>query len=135
MKKYYLTLPILAIFLSGCSLFPQNNSDLVGKAIEYSNRASKISNQAAGNLSSEDIRQMIDLQKQALTVAERVDINKLNEHYTDFGENWNEKYVTGLRMFIEGVEQRDNEKSLKGQVLLDEWGTWYSSNYQAIKSK
>lgn len=125
----------IIITFSGCSFAEQSNPELLSKSINYSNQAALILNQAGSNLNQENMIEIINLKKQALNEALRVDVVDLNNHYSDFGNQWESKYVKGLNLFIEGIESRDNQKSLQGQVLLDQWDEWYSANIDKIRSK
>ena len=122
------------ITLSGCSLSEPSNPERLSKSINYSNQAAVILNQTGSNLSQENMTEIIKLKKQALDEALLVDTKALNNQYQGFGDQWKSKYIKGLELFIEGIENGDNQKSLQGQVLLDQWGEWYSSNIDEIRS-
>lgn len=138
MTKKFQVFIILTIILllSGCSLLTAtNNPEHITKSIDFSNQATAIMNRDGTKLEAQEMKQVINFEKSALNEARLVDINALNKHYDNFGDNWRDKYIKGLELFIEGIEENNNEKSLSGQVLLDKYYTWYSANIDKIQKK
>lgn len=135
MKKYSLVLIIVTsifIFLGvGCGI-TDNNPEYLSNSINYSNQASEIINSDSQEINMD---KLLNLKTLALEEAKKVDIDKLNNHYDDFGNQWRDNYIVGLELFVSGIQEEDNEKSIRGQLLLDDWGDWYAKNIDQIKYK
>lgn len=117
---------------------PSTNENLkhFKASISYSNEAAKISNggQAYEIVDHSTIEKMLSYKKQALAEASAVDINALNQRLEGFGDHYKNEFIKGLKTHIEGFKNNDPDKFLKGQILLDQWGIWYSKNIQKIKN-
>lgn len=128
---------LLAILISACapatSLTPQYQH--FSKSIDYKNQATRILNkdQSPGVISKEDMLAVVDLTRQALAEAKLVDIDQLNRDYKDFGTHYRDEFIRGLKLFLDGYDSLDNKKNLEGQVLDDQWGTWYRQNADGIR--
>jgi hypothetical protein len=122
------------LLFQGCSLFSRtSNAEILSKSIDYSNQATLILNRNGSNLSADEMQNIVRLKKMALEEARLVDVESLNKQHDDFGNQWRDKYIKGLDMFIQGVENSDGVKLLQGQALLEEWGHWYTDNYNDIR--
>jgi len=118
--------------------FQTSGSSNVGhfsNSIDFANQATRVSNSGGAfeQVADEDIRAMVDYYRQALEEARKVDIAKLNSDYAGFGDHYRDEFMRGAELFIEGYEQSDAEKFLQGQVLLDQWGTWFTNNIDNIR--
>lgn len=76
---------------------------------------------------------MIDYYRQALNEARQVDIENLNRDYAGFGDHYQDDFIKGAELFVDGFESSNPEKFLEGQILLDRWGTWFSNNIDIIR--
>jgi hypothetical protein len=103
--------------------------------MEYFNEGAKILNKNGSyeTLDNQSMETIIKYNKLALKEAKLVNIKILNERYNGFGDHYNAEFVKGIEMFISGYEDNDDVKFLKGQVLIEQWGTWYSDNVAGIK--
>jgi hypothetical protein len=106
-------------------------------SIDFSNQAAKISNHSLPftDLKNEDIALIIDLKRKALNEALLVDCKKLNKRFDDFGSRFETVYIKGLTLLIDGYDNNNSENFISGQILLDNWGSWYSENFEKIKNK
>lgn len=113
----------------------QKNVEYFSSSINYHNEATKISNSPEGgkNMTQEDVVKMIENDKLALQQAKLVDISQLNAQYSGFGDHYRDEFIKGLDLFIGGVNDLDNKKSMQGQILLGQWGDWYNNNFDKIR--
>lgn len=134
--KNFLFLPVIAcglvLFGAGCLSSPSTNIQNFTKSINYDNQATKLLN--ASSATDQDLYDAIQYQQQALEVARLVDTEKLNEAYATFGDHYKSEFIAGLEVMINGYNNRDNNTFLEGQVILDQWGSWYEENIDKIRS-
>jgi len=79
------------------------------------------------------IGQVIDFQRRALREGKKVNINKLNKHHPNFGNFYRDYFLEGLKLNIIGYDSSRDDSFIKGQLLLDTWGKWYTANFDNIK--
>lgn len=113
------------------------NLDHFIKSLDLYYEATKIINQGEPyqTIDEKTIEEIIDFQKQALNEAEKVDIDMLNRRHDGFGKHYEDKFVKGLEALVDGHKNNDPSKFLQGQILLDQWGTWYLDNLDRIKKE
>jgi hypothetical protein len=104
-------------------------------AINYSNEAAKVINAlpALAVVEPNDMESVIGWMRKALSEATLVNIDDLNEIYPSLGDHFKDEFTEGLRLIIEGHENLDSIKSLRGQQLSNQWGNWYTKNVKAIR--
>lgn len=130
---------ILGVFIiSGCSSKNVNseNIKLFSESIDLSNSATIILNKIGDEnrqLTAEEYLQVLKHQKDSLSKAVLVDIERLNKDYKDFGNQYKNNFINGLELMIAGWEERDNDKLMQGQILDDKWENWYTDNINNIK--
>ena len=132
MKNLFLLLPVVLLFSCGNS--EKSNVEHFINSIEYVNKAHKISN--GGNdfyYKHSEIEDMVRLKQKALDEARKVKISSLNTRFRGFGDSYEKLFIKGLILYLEGIEDENQSKLTKGQLLLDEWGDWYSSNINRIR--
>ena len=102
----------------------------ITSSFEFSNKATSIVNQhnGVGMMDKDDLDKFIYYKKQALEEAKLVDIHILNQKLDGFGDHFKAEYLKGLETLIDGHENNNTGKFLEGQVLLDQWGLWFSKN-------
>jgi len=114
---------------AGCNGAPSINKEHFSKSIGYHNQASTVLNSGTSDsMQASKVEQMVVIYQKALAEGRQVDIQKLNEAHAGFGDHYRDSFIAGLNAFIEGYRTEDDQKFLHGQVLLDEWGTWYDQN-------
>ena len=123
---------------TGIGFLPSEDNKVVSEfiaSINSANEASKIINQgnAYSIISESDTKKIIDSYRLALSHAENVDTNLLNQKFSGWGDHFEEEFITGLRLVIDGHEKVDATTSLEGQALLDSWGDWFSEHVREIK--
>ena len=132
MKKLLLVLPIA--LLSSCGNSKKSSAEHFKNSIEYVNEANMISNGGNGYYYEDsEIEDMVSLKQKALDEARKVSISSLNKRFPGFGDSYENLFVNGLILFIDGIEDGNQSKLMKGQFLLDEWGDWYSCNRDRIQ--
>ena len=85
-----------------------------------------------GTVDQEVIDEVVRLEKLALAESSFVSIEELNDRYPGFGNHYRAELVAGLEAAIEGYEEGDNVRNLRGQFLLAKWGDWYAANREKI---
>lgn len=132
MKKLFLLLPTVLLF--SCTNSNKSNVEHFVNSIEYANEANEISN---GNSSiyyeQSEIEEMVRLKQMALDEARKVNISSLNKRFQGFGDSYEDLFINGLILFTTGMEDENQSKIIQGQLLLDEWGDWYSRNINRIR--
>ena len=132
MKKLFLLLSATLLF--SCSNSKKSSAEHFIRSIEYVNEAHKISN--VGNdsyLEYSELEDMVRLKQKVLHEARKVNISSLNKRFQGFGDSYEDLFIKGLILYIEGIEDENQSKLMKGQLLLDKWGDWYSSNINRIR--
>jgi hypothetical protein len=133
-----LALVLIIFIISGCSSKSENseNIKLFSESIDLSNSATIILNKIGDEnrqWTAEEYLQVLEHQKDSLSKAVLVDIEKLNKDYKDFGNQYKNNFINGLELMIAGWEERDNDKLMQGQILDDKWENWYTDNINNIK--
>lgn len=125
------------VIMQGCSNNSVEGENIThfSKSLDYDNQVARIINKTTGPafMAPTDSQAMIDLYKRALQEARLVDIGKLNQVFAGFGTHYNGEFISGHVMIIQGDSLLDNNLSLKGELLLDKWGTWYNQNIEKIR--
>lgn len=146
MKKIFKTIIFLIVFIAplyfiftyfAYSYFSNKTDDgnieHFSNAIDYSNQAAQISNENHADLRQKHIDQIITLYNSAIEEAKKVNIAELNADLDGFGTHFQDEFIKGLELQVEGFNGHDNKKLLQGQILSDKWGEWYTENYNQIK--
>lgn len=58
--------------------------------------------------------------------AKKVDISILEKMKKGLGKKYQDKYIKGLELQLEGIKNADSKKSLEGQILYDEYVNFVS---------
>ena len=126
---------LVPIFVFGKKSVNSENAIHLKQSIDYANNASRISNSmnAFDTFGIKEMTSIIDNYRKALSESQQVEINTLNERLSGFGKHYQNEFINGLNLIIEGFDENNQQKSFKGQVLLDNWGNWYSENLNKIK--
>jgi len=114
-----------------------NKSNLIylNNSINLSNEGTTIVNKNTPFSISRDnqIAQVIDFQRKALKEGKKVNINKLNKHHPNFGNYFRDYFLKGLDLYIIGYDSNREDSFIKGQLLLNTWGNWYTANFDNIR--
>lgn len=130
-KRFILIFVLISLLGLSCS---SSTIEYFSNSIEYANQASELINKSSMVISQTDSERMADYYRQALNEAERVDISELNSKYPEWGDRY-KFFISGLRLIIKGFENSDSSASLQGQVLLDNWGSWYRQHFEDIRKQ
>jgi hypothetical protein len=107
----------------------KNQIALVNSSKEYSDMAVKVMNIGdEGIVERNRIESFEELMKKAISDAEKVDTDLLNEIRKDFGTNFSEKYIKGIKLQLESFKDGSAKKMVRGQILYDEYVEWTSNN-------
>ncbi|MDO9464548.1 MAG: hypothetical protein Q7J67_04540 [bacterium] len=103
--------------------------------IESANLASRVVNRgsAFSVMSESDVDELMRHYRVALAHAEEVDIDFLNQKYDGWGDHFENEFLAGLRLVVEGNGKADATISLAGQKLIDSWGDWFNQNMNEIR--
>ncbi len=128
----------LIFVVSGCSFVAESNENIknFSESLDLKNKATEISNKAGDEkrqFTADEYTKFLEYQKSSLEKAKTVDIEKLNNDYKDFGNQYKENFIGGLALVIVGWEERNNDKLMQGQILSDKWWSWYDTNIEKIK--
>ena len=113
----------------------QSSARHFGNSIKYHNSAAEIVNKGRPfeAMSKEDAERMLHFLRKALAEAKAVKIDELNARLPGFGDQYRSKCIRGLEETIHGYENGDIDRSLRGQVLMEQWGDWYLANRGRIQ--
>lgn len=112
------------------------NSQQFYLAIEISQKATKLINEGgAGIVKQEELGGILNYQKQALEVGRKVSINELDKKHYSLGSNFENKFLKGITLYLEGMETVNTNTALKGQTLMSQWDDWYIANMVQIKKE
>ncbi|MBK5214204.1 MAG: hypothetical protein JJE55_11155 [Flavobacteriaceae bacterium] len=107
----------------------KNQIALVNSSKEYSDMAVKVMNSGdEGIVERNRIESFEELMKKALSDAEKVDTDLLNDMRKGFGTNFSEKYIKGIKLQLESFQDGNAKKMVRGQILYDEYVDWTSKN-------
>lgn len=107
-------------------------------SINYANQATRLLNQGKPFTirNRTELEKVIQYQKQALSEAKQVNLDDLNRIVDGFGAHYENEFIKGLELFINGFETNESGKFLQGQLLLDrKWGSWYEKNFDRIRNR
>lgn len=119
------------------SVSPESTISHFSKAIDYANKATAIINKGGAYqlLSQSDVEEIVGYYKKALAEAKEADIKSMNQYYPEFGDHFKSEFIKGLELAIQSYEKRDAMISISAHTLLNEWGDWYQSNIEGIRSR
>ena len=78
-------------------------------------------NAADGIVEKEIVEKHNLLLIKSIEIAKRVDISILEKMKKGFGKKYQDKYIRGLELRLEGIKNSDGKKALEGQILYDEY--------------
>lgn len=107
------------------------------QSIKKEQEAVKIRNAegAYTTIGKKKIHTILDKSQDALDKATLVDINNLNHLYNHLGDHYKNEFMKGLKLFINGANQKASAQFIRGQSLLFQWQDWFSKNYKHIGEK
>ena len=100
--------------LSGSS--QKESAKYFSLSIKANNQATILQN---GNGSLSEI---MKYRKQAYDYSNMVKINDLNKRLPGLGDKYFSLFKAGLNLQIEGYLTEDNDKLMRGQILVSQWG-------------
>lgn len=107
----------------------------IWKSINYYQTIVKEANKSApySEISKDEIQNTIQLLKNCLYEATFVSDAVLDKLLPEFKMNFRQKFQKGVQLYLEGLQNDDNKKLLSGQILIDEWGSWYINHMLDIE--
>lgn len=137
MKPLILAIMVLGVLLSACAVSTSSTAryEHFGKSIDYGNQAATIQNKLPDYkvIAKEDMKAIVDLQRQSLIEAKLVDIDQLNGDYKEFGTHYRDEFIKGLELFLDAYDTIDSSKNVEALMLLDRWEGWYRQNIDGIR--
>ena len=119
----FLFYPIIAISDSSFQESAKNFS----LSLKANNQATILQN-SNGSLS-----EIMKYRKKALDYANKTKQNDLNKRLPGLGDKYFMLFRNGLEFQIEGYLSEDNNKLLKGQLLVSQRGQWFTANIDKIR--
>lgn len=99
------------------------------KSIEWNNKRIQLANKDTTLLvSSEDMSLIKEYLKYAIDEAKKVDTVVLNSVKNGYGNVYYDKYLKGMEMELKGIEEGNNNMSIDGQLMYDEFLNWLNEN-------
>ncbi|MCG2725306.1 MAG: hypothetical protein L6420_03440 [Elusimicrobia bacterium] len=129
---------ILASFLLSSQNDPRGiTASHVINAINYKNQATIIinSDKESSVIRKNESDAMFKFYNNALSEAKMADIALMNEHFPGFGDHFEQEFIKGLEMILDGHKSGDVKKSINGQLLGGQWTKWYNENFDKIQKK
>jgi hypothetical protein len=129
----FIVLPLLIyfMFISIPHKIDQNYVKHYIKSIDYVNESTDIQNSRRTDQAS--MNMILNLLNNAFVESKSVDINLLNIHYKNLGNHYKNEFIKGLELVIMGYQESDSIKVINGYILLNNWGNWYTENFDKIK--
>lgn len=106
-----------------------------GDSLRFIQQAIEVLNKQQGfivTIPKSDLETILAAYKSSSKEAQQVDTNLLNEYVEGLGTIYRDKFIPGLQDLIKGIEDSDTKADLRGQLLLNQWGSWYNKNFDAI---
>lgn len=88
------------------------------KAIDLNNQATEIANSTSLVVTADEMSRILELRRAALAEARKVDIGALNAERNGLGDLFQEKFLRGLELYVEGDGRSD---LVLGQTRLAQW--------------
>ena len=88
-----------------------------------------------GIVRQEEMDSILDYEKQALEIGREVNIDELDKKYPKLGSSFNNNFLNGIALYIEGMKTGSVSKAIEGQNLKSKWDSWYIDHLGKIKSK
>ncbi len=113
------------------------------RAIHYSQQASDLLNETppAGSLADDPrLPEILTYRRKAIEVGKSADRDVLNNLYPELGDEFKDKFLEGLALFVHGCEMRSKfEGAARGELsrsvlLMDEWTAWYKAHSEAVEN-
>lgn len=98
-------------------------------SIKANNQATALQN---GNGSLSEI---MKYRKKAYEYANKVRKEDLNKRLQGLGDKYFSLFKAGLNLQIEGYLAEDNDKLMRGQILVSQWGQWFMDHIDEIRKK
>lgn len=126
---------------SGCGDRPswttddKQNVKHLFRAFEADLATVRISNRGAAfsTMSSEEVTEILRLQKEALDEARAVHDEVLSKAHPDLPQHFRDEFEKGLELKIRSIEFSDAAAGIRGAELHDRWVDWYSGHRGEIK--
>jgi len=130
-----LVFAMLIALLTGCGQVSQSTKQDVAafaETIRMYNRAFELVSNRGGTVvykvEHETHKKHLNLLEKCLDLARDLPDESLAELHEDLPTHYREKFVHGLDIYISSFEQEDREAHMQGQLLMQEFGEWYSQN-------
>lgn len=98
-------------------------------SIAANNQATVLQN-SNGSLSD-----IMKYRKQAYDYSNMVKIDDLNKRLSGLGDKYASLFKIGLHLQIEGYLTENNDKLIRGQILVSQWGQWFMEHIHEIRKK
>ncbi|MBB5022318.1 hypothetical protein [Desulfurispira natronophila] len=88
----------------------------------------------AGYLSDTEARRLLDLQREALRYARKLDDRVLAKSHRELPEHFRQKYQRGLELFKEDIKQQlPGSVTVNEPQQMEEWRQWISTYRQRVQ--
>ena len=128
---FYFIIFIAVIFLPTVALSgssQQESAKYFSLSIKANNQATILQN---GNGSLSEI---MEYRKKAYDYSNKTRRDDLNKRLPGLGDKYFTLFKTGIELQIEGYLTEDNNKLLKGQLLVSQWGQWFMEHIDEIRN-
>lgn len=103
----------------------EKNVYYLKESIEWNNKATSIINRSSSfYFQSGEIDSVKMYLDKAIVSASNVDTIVLNLVKDGYGNIYHFKYIEGMKLELEGLEKQDNEKTIRGQEMVDFFIDW-----------
>ena len=135
-----LAIMALSYLITGSPIPKMNSSSNVkhfNASLDFANQATEITNRRTkiGITSQNEVEEVISFLENSIEAAREVDIGALNEKYQGFGDHFQNEFIKGSVLYLDGLKNGGTVSALQGQVLLDRWGDWYHVNASQIRAQ
>lgn len=100
---------------SSTSTISESAASHLKKAIDYSNLATEINNRGKPyqRMPQQDLDKVIEYYKKSIEEAKQADIASMNRYFPGFGDHFQQEFIKGTELFLQGYESIDNRRYRK----------------------
>lgn len=129
---------LLAVTAAGCSGQERKRFE---ESLDHSIEANEISvglpdlQRSSPKEVKEKEKRMLRHIEQSLQAAEGVSIDFLRNLHPDLSAHYQDQFMKGQRLYMEGIKSDDPMKQLQGNTLVMEWSKFWVANQEHILKK
>lgn len=101
-------------------------------ALEISQRGTQVGNSKLGLVGNDEFEKELNYYKQSVSLGSSISKDILNTVYPDLGTNFENKFIAGSSLYIEGANNKDSQKINSGIDMRNDFIDWLNKNRYSI---